>query len=450
MSVVNFEIRGGVGIITIDNPPVNALSQAVRQGLLDSIEQAEADEAVGAVVIHCAGRTFIAGADISEFNKPPQEPHLPDVVARIEACDKPVVAALHGTTLGGGLEIALGAHYRIALGNAAVGMPEVNLGLLPGATGTQRLPRLTGAGKALDIITSGKPVKAAAALEMGIVDRIAEGGDLLEAACSYAAELAEAGDSPRRIRDLDVAPVEDGFFDAYREKLKRKTRGLISPGLIIDSVENATTMAFDDGVKKERAYFLKCKTSPQSAALRHAFFAERSAARVPGVAKDTAKRDTDKLTVIGAGTMGAGIAYSALSAGCEVVLLDNNAEGLARGEKTIQGLFEGGVKRGRVSESAMADGLSRLVTSQDFEAAADADFVIEAVFENMDVKKEVFEKLDAVCKHGAVLATNTSTLGCRRDRQCNRAPRRRDRHAFLQPGAHHEAGGDRAGDSNLA
>ena len=410
MSVVSLEVHGDIGVITVENPPVNALSQAVRQGLVDCIEEVEANDRARAVVVHCAGRTFIAGADISEFNKPPLEPYLPDVVARIEASSKPVIAALHGTALGGGLEVALGCHYRIAAEGAALGLPEVNLGLLPGASGTQRVPRLVGAEKALDMITSGKPVKAAAALEIGLVDRIADGDDLLADACNYAMELERADEPPRRIRDLSVAPVEDDFFDQYRGRLARKTRGLISPGLIIDSVENATTMGFDEAVSKEREYFLECKASPQSAALRHAFFAERSASRVPGVSRDTLRRATDAVAVIGAGTMGAGIAYSALSAGCQVTLLDNDEEGLSRGAATIKGLYEGGIKRGRVSESAMEEGLARLSTSQDFAAAAGADFVIEAVFENLDVKQDVFRKLDAVCKPGAVLATNTSTL----------------------------------------
>jgi 3-hydroxyacyl-CoA dehydrogenase len=410
MGPVTIKVDDGIGVITIDNPPVNASSQAVRQGIVECIEQADKDDTILAVVILCAGRTFIAGADINEFSKPPLEPHLPDVVARIEKCAKPVVAALHGTALGGGLEIALGAHYRVALKDAAVGLPEVNLGLLPGASGTQRLPRLAGVSRALDVITSGKPLKAPAALEAGIIDLIAEGEDLQSVACSYASSLAAAGEPPRRVRELDVEPVEDEFFEQYREKLKRRTRGLISPGRIVDSIENATTLPFDEGVRKEREYFLECKSSPQSAALRHAFFAERGASKVPGVSRETTKREVGNIAIIGAGTMGAGIAYSGLMAGCNVTLLDNNSEGLARGKSTIEGLFQGGIKRGRVSESAMADGLSRLAVSEDFSAASDADFVIEAVFENLDVKREVFTRLDSICKPGAVLATNTSTL----------------------------------------
>jgi len=408
MSPVSIERHGAVSVITIDSPPVNALSQAVREGLMKHLDAAEADDDCKAIVIACAGRTFIAGADIKEFGKPPLEPFLPDVIDRIEACDKPVVAAIHGTALGGGFEIAQGCHYRIALPSAAVGLPEVNLGLLPGASGTQRLPRLVGAEKAMDMMLSGRPIKAATALEYGAIDRLADGDDLEAAAIAYAGECV--ADGPRRIRDMQVADVDAAIFDATRKKIAPKARGLISPEKIIRLVELATEVGFNEGCAAEREFFMQCMASPQSAGLRHAFFAERGVAKVPGIDKNTATRDIRKVAVIGAGTMGAGIAYTCLSTGLEVTLLDNNEEGLARGDKTVRGLYAGGVQRGKISESDMQSGLDRFSTSQQYDDIVDVDIVIEAVFESMAVKKEVFGALDKVLKPGAVLATNTSTL----------------------------------------
>ena len=408
MSPVSIARDGDVAVITVDNPPVNALSQAVREGLVDCIAGAEADAAVSSVVLACSGRTFIAGADIKEFGKPPLTPYLPDVVNRIEACEKPVIAAIHGTALGGGFEVALGCHYRIADRTAAVGLPEVNLGLLPGASGTQRLPRLIGAEAAMDIMLAGKPVKAPAALDSGAIDHIADGDDLLAAAVAYAA--GRVADGPRRIRDMAVPDVDPGVFDAKRQAIAARTRGLISPGRIIDAVEAATTLSFDDGCAAERAYFMECMASPQSGGLRHAFFAERGVAKVPGIDRETPVRELQRMAVIGAGTMGAGIAYAGLSSGFDVTLLDNSDEGLARGEKTVRGLYAGGVKRGKLSEADMQSGLARFSVSKDYADLADADIVIEAVFESMAIKKEVFGALDAVLKPGAILASNTSTL----------------------------------------
>lgn len=408
MSPVSLAREGAVALITVDNPPVNALSQAVREGLVRCLEEAEGDDNISAIVIACAGRTFIAGADIKEFGKPPLEPYLPDVVSRIEACRKPVVAAIHGTALGGGFEVALGCHYRIADPAAAVGLPEVNLGLLPGATGTQRLPRLVGAETAMDIMLSGKPVKATAALESGAIDRIADGNDLRAAAIEFAEECIAEG--PRRIRDMTVPDVDPGVFDARRQKIAPRTRGLISPGKIIDAAEIATKLDFDEGCAAEREFFIECMASPQSGGLRHAFFAERGVAKVPGIERDTPVRELNTMAVIGAGTMGAGIAYAGLASGFEVTLLDNSEEGLARGDQTVRGLYSGGVARGKISEADMQAGLDRFATSQKYDDIADVDIVIEAVFESMAVKKDVFGALDAVLKPGAILATNTSTL----------------------------------------
>jgi len=408
MSLVTTERHGDTAVIIVDNPPVNALSHGVRDGLLTQVVAADEDKACKAIVIRCAGRTFIAGADIKEFGKPPQEPFLPDVVARIEKCRKPVIAALHGTALGGGLEVALGCHYRIAATSAAVGLPEVNLGLLPGASGTQRLPRLIGAEKALEIMLSGKPVDASSALAIGVIDRVSNAPDLEANALAFAREVM--ADGPRRISEMSVPEVDAGFFEATRKQLAHKIRGLVSPGRIIDCVEIATQMDFEQGLEKEREYFLECMGSPQSAALRHAFFAERQVSKVPGIGKETPVRDCASAAVIGAGTMGAGIAYSCLAAGLAVTLLDNSDAGLERGRKTVEGLYAGGVKRGKISASDMDEGLARFATSQDYADLADVDIVIEAVFESMAVKKEVFGALDKVLKPGAILATNTSTL----------------------------------------
>ena len=408
MGQVSIERRDGVAVISIDNPPVNALSQAVREGLMRCIEDAEADADVKATVIICAGRTFIAGADIREFGRPPEPPHLPDVVARIEAAEKPVAAAMHGTALGGGLEVALGCHYRLAANLASLGLPEVKLGLLPGASGTQRLPRLIGAERALDMMLSGNPVTAQQALDYGLIDQVCDADDLQGAAVEFA--LAQVANGPRRIRDMQVPEVAPDLFQKTSAGIARKTRGLVSPQKIISLVELATQVAFEEGLKTEREFFVECKESPQSDGLRHAFFAERAVAKVPGIGKNTAVRDINTVAVLGAGTMGAGIAYNCLVAGYAVQLLDNNDEGLQRGADTIRKLYEGGVARGKISADKMTDGVDRLRTTDDYGDIADADLVIEAVFENLAIKKEVFKKLDSVCKAGAILATNTSTL----------------------------------------
>jgi 3-hydroxyacyl-CoA dehydrogenase len=406
MSTVRLARHGAVAVIEIANPPVNALSHAVRQALVDCADAADADPECRAVVLICRGRTFIAGADIREFDQPPREPHLPDVVARIEAMEKPVVAALHGTALGGGLEVAMGCHYRLAAADALLGLPEVKLGLLPGATGTQRLPRLVGVAMALDMMLSGESINAAEAAAAGLVDRVATGDGLLEQALSYAAEL----EVPRRVRELAVPPADPSVFAAARKRIAEKARGLLSPERIIRAVELATEVDFDEGVAAERRFFLECKNSPQSRGLRHAFFAERLASKVPGLAAETPGRAIERVAVIGAGTMGVGIAYACLLAGFTVHLLDNDDAGLERGKTAIRALFDGGVARGKISTSEMEDGLRRLYATRDYDDLRDTDLVIEAVFENMAIKQQVFGKLDAVCKAGAVLATNTSTL----------------------------------------
>jgi len=406
--LVSTNRHGLVSVITVNNPPVNALSQGVREGLLANLQEANSDPETKSIVITCAGRTFIAGADIREFDKPPEAPHLPDVVSAIEASEKLVLAAICGNTLGGGLEVALGCHYRIAAIDAVVGLPEVKLGLLPGASGTQRLPRLSGIQKALDMILSGNPLSAVEALKVGIIDKIINTDELQAAAIAYAEELIVTG--PRRICDMNAPQPNPTLFDNTRKKIAVKTRGLISPEKIIRCVELSTQIDFEQGCKREREFFLECKASPQSSGLRHAFFAERAASKVPGISKKSLVREINSVAVIGAGTMGSGIAYSCLNAGCELTLLDNSDKNLECGRKTIRNLYKVGVDRGKISKVQMENGLSRFKISKNYDELNNVDLVIEAVFENLSVKKEVFGKIDVTCKKGTILATNTSSL----------------------------------------
>ena len=405
-SPVSYELVDDIGVITVDNPPVNALSHAVREGLHDAILAAQKD-ASRAVLIVCAGRTFIAGADITEFGKPPREPHLPDLCNTIEASSKIVVAALHGTALGGGLEVALSCHYRCALPDAKVGLPEVKLGLLPGAGGTQRLPRLIGAQAALDLMTSGNPIGAGQAASLGLIDHVVD-GELVDAAINWCRELAESGAARRATSELPVESIPDGAFDEYRSTLARRARGQVAPQRIVDCVEASLTGPFAEGLKIEREAFIDCMQSPQSAALRHMFFAERAAAKVHGLSRDTPLRDVNKVAVIGAGTMGSGIAMNFANAGMQVVLLEVDGEALARGLGIIERNYQGGVKRGKLTEEKALECRGRITGTTDYESLSDADLVIEAVFENLELKQQIFAKLDAVCRQGAILATNTS------------------------------------------
>jgi 3-hydroxyacyl-CoA dehydrogenase len=408
MQSVSLSTHSSIAVATIANPPVNALSQSVRQGLVEAMDAAEEDPNCSAIVIICDGRTFIAGADIREFGKTPMKPYLPDVILRIEDSTKPVIAAIHGTALGGGLEVAMACHYRVATTTARLGLPEVKLGLLPGASGTQRLPRLAGIEKALDMMLSGNPVDADNALAAGIIDRVVDADKLLTASIDFANEVSDR--EPKRVRELPAPADNPELFAAVRNKIAAKSRGLKSPEKIIQCVEASTRLDFTAACEVERDLFVECMASPQSAGLRHAFFAERAVGKIAGLAKDTPLRDIRRIAVLGAGTMGAGIAYSCLSNGFVVHLLDNDETGLNRGRDLIQKLYEGGVSRGKISESAARAGFVRLTTGTTYDDVADADLVIEAVFEDMAIKKEVFEKLDKVCKKNAILASNTSTL----------------------------------------
>jgi 3-hydroxyacyl-CoA dehydrogenase len=405
-SPVSYELVDDIGVISVDNPPVNALSHAVRQGIHDAIAAAQQD-ASKAVLIICDGRTFIAGADITEFGKPPREPHLPDLCNTIEASSKLVVAALHGTALGGGLEVALSCHYRCAVAGAKVGLPEVKLGLLPGAGGTQRLPRLSGARAALDLMTSGNPIDAATACNAGLIDHIID-GDLREAALAWCRELAAQGSVLRRTSELPVEAVPSGMFDEYRSTLAKRARGQIAPQKIVDCVEAAATRSFPEGLRIEREKFIECMQSPQSAALRHMFFAEREAAKVRGLPKDTPLRDVNKVGVIGAGTMGSGIAMNFANAGMQVALLEVNDEALGKGLGIIDRNYQGGAKRGKMTEDQALACRGRITGTTDYESLSDADLIVEAVFENLELKQDIFAKLDTVCRQGAILATNTS------------------------------------------
>ncbi|HET6564433.1 MAG TPA: 3-hydroxyacyl-CoA dehydrogenase NAD-binding domain-containing protein, partial [Xanthomonadales bacterium] len=405
---VSMQLHGDIAVITINNPPVNALSHGVRAGLMDAIEQAE-NSGAKAAVVHCEGRTFCAGADIREFGKPPVDPWLPKVVDRIEASPLPVVAAIHGTALGGGLETALGCHFRIASKDAKLGFPEVNLGLLPGAGGTQRAPRLMGVQAALDLMVGGKPLSAAQASEAGLIDRIAE-GELLPAALEWAKELAASSTAPRRSSELAVNTdgLPAGFFAGYREAVSKKTRGLPAPQSIIDCVEKATTSSFADGSALERELFSRLMASPESKGLRHVFFAEREAARVDDLDKDTPLRPIHSVGIIGAGTMGGGIAMSFANVGIPVTILEMNQEALDRGLGVCQKNYDMSVKKGRFTAEQAERTMALITGTTEYSDLASADLVIEAVFENPDIKKTVFKQLDQVCKPGAILATNTS------------------------------------------
>lgn len=409
---VTWRQLGKVLVVRVDNPPVNALGADVRRGLVSAIEAAESDPAAAAVLLIGAGRNFIAGADIREFGKAPLLPALPDVCNRIEACSKPVIAALHGAALGGGLEVALAAHYRLAVDGVKLGLPEVQLGLMPGAGGTQRAPRLLGAGPALELMLSGRHVGAEEALALGLVDRLGRTDDTLAEGLAYVQELLAAGAAVRRTRDaqgLAERAASRAALDTARADVAAKTRGLFSPGKIVDAVEAALDRHFDEGLRLERSLFVQCIDSPQRAGLIHAFFAERQVAKAPET-KAAQPRPLASAGVVGGGTMGAGIAVAMLDAGMAVTMIERDAEGLARGRATVEKFYDSLLAKGRMSVDAKAAVMARFHGATTYDALIQADLVVEAVFEDMAVKKAVFAELDRICKPGAVLATNTSYL----------------------------------------
>ncbi|MET0343024.1 MAG: 3-hydroxyacyl-CoA dehydrogenase NAD-binding domain-containing protein [Polyangiales bacterium] len=406
-----FEVRNEIGIIFIDNPPVNAISKGVREALIDGAKQLAANPALKAGVIACVGRTFMAGADITEFGKPPLSPSLPEAIAVLESSDKPIVAALHGTALGGGFEVALGVDYRVALATAAVGLPEVKLGILPGAGGTQRLPRLIGVEKALDLIVAGDPVPAPAALKLGVIDQIVE-GDLLEGAIKFAEELVKAGKGKRKVRDLSVAKdsLAPGFFDEAKKRFAKEKKNLFAPQRIVEAVQAAVELPFDQGLAKERDLFIACQQNSQSKALQHVFFAERQAANIPNLPKGTKTREIKSVGIIGAGTMGGGIAMNFANVGIKAIVLEVKQEYLDKGLGVVRKNYENTFKKGKLTQQQFDERLGLIQGTLDYNDFANVDLVIEAVFETMAIKKEVFTKLDEVCKPGAILASNTSYL----------------------------------------
>ncbi len=411
--VVSSAMAGDIAVITIDNPPVNALGHAVRAGLVEALAAAKTNAAVNAIVIACAGRTFCAGADITEFGKPPKAPSLQDVIIDIENAGKPVVAAVHGTTLGGGLELAMACHARIAAPGTRLGLPEVKLGILPGGGGTQRLPRLIGPVKAVERIISGEPMAAQQALADGLIAKIAE-GDLVASAIAMAQRMASAPELPPLARELDdkLAPVraDRSAFDATVTNLLKRKQGQHSPAACANSVANSFTLAFDEGIAAERAFFRELVAGDQSKALRHIFFAEREANKIPGLGPDVKPRNVAQAAIIGAGTMGGGITMCFANAGIPVVMIDVTDEAVQRGLSVIEANYRNTVARGGLTEADAARRLGLISTATTMERVANADLIIEAVFEEMATKQTIFAELDRLAKPGAVLATNTSTL----------------------------------------
>lgn len=413
-AVTDFSVEGDVGVVTLNSPPVNALSAVVREGLKGAFDAAIADPAVKAIVLICDGKTFIAGADITEFGKAMTGPSLQDVQNVIENAPKPVVAAIHGTALGGGLEVALVAHYRVAVPSAKAGLPEVNIGLLPGAGGTQRLPRIVGVEKALEMVTSGQHVPAKAAHAMGLFDELVEEGNLRAGAIAFARKVVAENRPLKKVRELndkvEAARGKPEIFEAFRAANAKKFRGFMAPENNIKCVEAAVNLPFDEGLKEERRLFMELMTGTQSAAQRYVFFAERQAAKIPDVPDDTPTIPVKKVGVIGAGTMGGGIAMNFLNAGIPVTIIEAKSENLDRGVSIIRKNYENTAKKGRLTQDDVEKRMGLLTPSMEMEALADCDMIIEAVFELMEIKKEVFAKLDKIAKPGAILATNTSYL----------------------------------------
>ena len=404
---ITTERHGDILVIVSNNPPVNALGAAVRIGLAQGLKEALADDTIKAVVVRCDGRTFFAGADITEFTKPPVEPMLPGVIDAFEASPKPVIAAIHGTALGGGCEVTLGCHYRIAVPSAKIGTPEVKLGLLPGAGGTQRLPRVAGIETAVELCAGGSPISASRALAVGLIDKLAGEDSLASDAITFARECIAKGPRPSRSLPVkgDVAAIE-----AYAKANARKFRGFDAPAANIACVEAATRLPFDEGIKFERDQFMKLMMGSQSAAQRHIFFAERQAAKIDGIGADVKPREIKRVGIIGAGTMGGGISMNFLSAGIPVTIVEMKQDALDRGTGVIRRNYEATAAKGRMKPEQVEAAMAALKPTLSLEDLADCDLVIEAVYEEMSVKKDIFGKLDKICKPGAILASNTSYL----------------------------------------
>ncbi len=408
-AVTDLTTEGEVAVLTLNSPPVNALSAAVRDGLARGLDRALEDDSVQALVLICAGRTFIAGADISEFGKPMQGASLLDVLDAFEASAKPVVAAIHGTALGGGLETALSCNYRVAVPSAKFGLPEVKLGLLPGAGGTQRLPRLVGVPQALDMVTSGTPIGAKQALEAGLIDELAPEDGLRAHAIDFARKILAEKRPLKKVRDL-LIHAEPDMFDAFRNANARKFRGFDAPEYNIRCIEAAANLDFEEGLRTERRLFVELMNGTQSKAQRYLFFSERQAAKIPGISDDLPLRPIKKVGIIGAGTMGGGISMNFLSAGIPVTIVETAEAALHRGVGIMRANYENTAKKGRLTQEGVERNMGLLTPSLSLDDLADCDLIIEAVFEMMDIKRQIFTRLDAIAKPGAILASNTSYL----------------------------------------
>ena len=412
--VTKLDINDNVAILTLNSPPVNALSADVREGLDKGIKEAIASSNVEAIVLICDGRTFIAGADISEFGKEPKGPSLFEVQEELESSPKPIIAAIHGTALGGGLEVALTCHYRIAVPSAKCGLPEVSLGLLPGAGGTQRLPRLVGVEQALKMVTSGTHLSADKCLKSGLIDKLANEDQLLEDSISFAKEIVSENKPLKKVRDIDekviAARGNDQLFSNFRNSIARKTRGFLAPEYNIQCIEAAVNKSFDEGIKVERDLFLKLVTGNQSAAQRYFFFSQRQVAKIPDIPKETEKLQIKKVGIIGAGTMGGGIAMNFANADIPVTIIEQSQERLDKGIGIIRKNYENTASKGRISIDDVEKRMNLINGDISINSLSEKDLIIEAVFENMDLKKEIFSKLNSVAKKSAILATNTSGL----------------------------------------
>lgn len=412
--VTNFGTDSNIAILTLNSPPVNALSAQVREGLHEGIKKAKNEKSVDAIVIICEGRTFIAGADITEFGKEPQGPSLFEALDMIENSNKPVIAAIHGTALGGGLEVALTCHYRIAIPSAKCGLPEVQLGLLPGAGGTQRLPRVVGVEKALQMVTSGQHVSAKECLEIGLIDELASEEKLLEDAIILAKKIVSEKRPLVKIRDMnekvEAAKGNETIFSEFRKSIAKRARGFLAPEYNIQCIEAAVNLPFDEGIKTERKLFMELVTGNQSAAQRYAFFAQRQVAKIPDIPKETEIKSVKSVGIIGAGTMGGGISMNFSNVGIPVKIIEQNQERLDKGLSIIRKNYENTANKGRISFDDVEKRMDLIEGNTSLDQLNDCDLIIEAVFENMELKKDIFRQLDQIAKEGAILATNTSAL----------------------------------------
>ncbi len=423
--IVTVEVTDDIALVIISNPPVNAINQKVRSGLMTAFQTVDQDNNVRAVVLKCAGRTFMAGADIKEFDEPIAEPGYHEVFRVIESCSKPVIAAMHGTALGAGLEAALACHYRCAVENARMGLPEVSLGIIPGAGGSQRLPRLIGAKAALEFILGGVTVSATGAYKIGILDRVIK-EDLMGGTLEYIGSLLADGVGPRKVSEMlvDKSGYGEEFLVDARKLSARRLRGQNAPNLVIEAINNAVNLPFEEGIRKEKIIGDKALVSKEAKALRNFFFSEREIGKIPGISSDTKRMQINNVAILGSGTMGGGIAMNFANAGIPAVILDVSEAVLQRGIAVVRENYENTVKRGRLSKSDMVDRMELISGTTDYNAIAESDLVIEAVFEDIDLKKKVFKKIDGICKPEAIIATNTSTLNINQIAAVTKRPER--------------------------